>query len=471
MSAVYTFLAIDSRPAQRAAMLALLASAPTLGIEVTDAAIADACALGNIDPQHGHDRGALLPTGAFPAGYVREGCMAAIDMACGIALPSSGTVLATIRPDLDSVGAMAVLVLRALGLVDFAVPTPVSSAVWRRVCDISSADSYRPGPWAPRPLPTVHRLFNADENAEPADGRRSLAHLGAICSPRHGQTAYALGVRVATMACWLLGGDAADLRPERANDPDADAHSTAAEIGRACGVEGWSADKARMAITDARATVEASRLALAEELARPGAIDVTCPLAYPCEDGQHWDEASRVRVECAATHLAIVRASHAGALGAGYCLAPVVVAFDQATPGKVTIAAAEDGRVDFAALRVALNAAEGRAAVANSPTLEILGIAAETDRHSLRALGVPEGAEWTPRPDLSGTMVTVKMLHDRGRLIESVTISGSAPGYELRVIGIPQWGGPRNLLGSPQGDGTRLSEAEIVEAVRAALAS
>ena len=91
-----------------------------------------------------------------------------------------------------------------------------------------------------------------------------------------------------------------------------------------------------------------------------------------------------------------MRVSHAGALGAGYCLAPVVVAFDQAVPGKVTIAAAEDGRADFAALRTVLNAAEG--AVGGSPT----------------------------------------------------------------------WGGPRNLLGSPQGVGTHLSEDRIVELVMAA---
>lgn len=36
--------------------------------------------------------------------------------------------------------------------------------------------------------------------------------------------------------------------------------------------------------------------------------------------------------------VAIVRVAHAGAIGLGYCLAPVVVAFDASTPGKVTIA-------------------------------------------------------------------------------------------------------------------------------------
>jgi hypothetical protein len=447
-------------------MLALLASTPTLGIEVTEAELASACSLGNIDPQHGHDSGALLSPGAFPAGYVREGCMAAIDVACGCALPAVGATLATIRPDLDSVGSMAVLVLRALGLVDFAVPTSVSSAVWHRVCDISSADSYRPGPWAPRPLLTVHRLFNDDENAEPADGRRSIAHLGAICSPRQGQQAYALDVRVATMACWLLGGDAADLRPERANDPDADAHSTAREIGRACGVEGWSADKARMAITDARATVEASRLALAQELARPGAIDVQCLAAYTCEGGQHWDEASRSHYACTRPHLAIVRVSHAGALGAGYCLAPVAVAFDQAVPGKVTIATAEDGHVDFGRLKSALNEAEGMAAARHSPVMTSAPLPTGTTLHTL---GAAIDAAVVERPDLSGWMVTRKMVVSGATLIEITTIGGFAPGGEIRSAPIPQWGGPRNLLGSPQGTGTRLSEAEIVGLVRAAM--
>lgn len=459
---MYTFAIIDPRPAQRAATLALLASAPTLGIEVTDAALADACGLGNIDPQHGHDRGALLPIGAFPVGYVREGCMAAIDVACGIALPPAGTVMATIRPDLDSVGAMAVLVLRALGLVDFTVPNPLATAAWSRVCDISSADGYRPGPWAPRPLPSGHRLFSADENAEPVDGRRSLAHLGAICSPRQGQTALPIDERVAVMACWLLFGDpsgaryfADDIRP-------------AQRIYDACGVRpmhvgGYAADAARR-IIEARTTVEDSRRALAAEVAKPGALRAEC---RHCGSPMEQDlRASRACANGCVPGLAQVRVSHAGALGAGYCLAPVVVAFDAAISGKVTIAAAEDGHVDFAALRGALNAAEGMATARRAPAMDGASLPSGTTLHTL---GVPSDAPVVDRPDLSGSMVTRRMVVHAATLIETARIGGFAPGYEIRCAPIPQWGGPRNLLGSPQGDGTRLSEAEIVGLVREAM--
>lgn len=37
------------------------------------------------------------------------------------------------------------------------------------------------------------------------------------------------------------------------------------------------------------------------------------------------------------------------------------------------------------------------------------------------------------------------------------------------VASLPQWGGPHNLLASPQGDGTRLSEATILRLVEDAL--
>lgn len=468
----YTFAAIDPRPAHRAAMLALLASTPTLGIEVTETELASACSLGNIDPQHGHDRGALMSPGAFPAGYVREGCMAAIDVACGCALPAVGATLATIRPDLDSVGSMAVLVLRALGLVDFAVPTSVSSAVWHRVCDISSADSYRPGPWAPRLLPTVHRLFNADENAEPADGRRSLAHLGAICSPRQGQTTITIEERVAVMACWLLWGDdraawVADQQTQAADHAQPIVAEIGVRIGKACGILGsdpWRAHHFWARLETARQTVEASRRALAEELARPGAIRVEC---RHCGSPMEQDlRASHACADGCVPGLAQLRLSHAGALGAGYCLAPVVVAFDQAVPGKVTIAAAEDGRVDFGRLKSALNEAEGMAAARHSPVMTSAPLPTGTTLHTL---GAAIDAAVVERPDLSGWMVTRKMVVSGATLIEITTIGGFAPGGEIRSAPIPQWGGPRNLLGSPQGTGTRLSEAEIVGLVRAAM--
>lgn len=72
----------------------------TLGIEVTSPILALRCGLGNIDPQHkiGGDSSAIEV--AFS-----HKCMP----------PKEGSKLVTIRPDKDSIGAMAVLTLKAQG--------------------------------------------------------------------------------------------------------------------------------------------------------------------------------------------------------------------------------------------------------------------------------------------------------------------------------------------------------------------
>lgn len=72
----------------------------TLGIEVTSSFLARRCGLGNIDPQHQID-----------------GKSSAIEEALTFPLPEEGSKMVTIRPDKDSVGAMAVLTLRAQGRV------------------------------------------------------------------------------------------------------------------------------------------------------------------------------------------------------------------------------------------------------------------------------------------------------------------------------------------------------------------
>lgn len=71
----------------------------TLGIEVTSASLAKQCGLGNVDPQHG------------PAGY-----SSAIEQALEWPLPPNGSTLVTIRLDKDSIGAMAVFLLRSEGM-------------------------------------------------------------------------------------------------------------------------------------------------------------------------------------------------------------------------------------------------------------------------------------------------------------------------------------------------------------------
>ncbi|MEK7090349.1 MAG: hypothetical protein AAB930_02060, partial [Patescibacteria group bacterium] len=74
----------------------------TLGIEVTSPTLAARCGLGNIDPQH-----------------YSGGSSSAIEEALMYPLPPGGACLVTIRQDKDSLGAMAVLMLRAQGREDF----------------------------------------------------------------------------------------------------------------------------------------------------------------------------------------------------------------------------------------------------------------------------------------------------------------------------------------------------------------
>lgn len=121
-------------PAQERMSLALLAERPTLGIEVTVPRLAAACTLGNLDPQHG------------PDSVCGE---AAIEAALRWPLPPAGSQLATVRPDLDAFGAMAVLMLRC--------HEPLTQATRRRARLVAEADKgstrTRRHPWAGRGRP------------------------------------------------------------------------------------------------------------------------------------------------------------------------------------------------------------------------------------------------------------------------------------------------------------------------------
>ena len=131
-----------------------------LGIEVTISAIAALCSLGNIDPQHSDSGNADV---------------AAIDAAMDWPLPPAGSTLVTIRADLDSIGAMAVLLLRAAD----------QAFSLRKVSAISSYDRFVVGPWqAQQPEPDWEiRALNA--------------RIGDFRTP--------LDERVALMANWLCG--------------------------------------------------------------------------------------------------------------------------------------------------------------------------------------------------------------------------------------------------------------------------
>lgn len=155
-----------------------------LGIEVTDPVLASACGLGNIDPQHAPDASTQAP--------------AAIEACLDAPLPPPGSRLATIRPDLDALGAMALLCLRATG-------RPIRRDLLDRVARIAAVDRFDRGPWpGPRPLPRT-----VDDLAEDWPGA-DLARLGACAR----DPARPLVARVAAVLKWLESG----ILPEESRD-------------------------------------------------------------------------------------------------------------------------------------------------------------------------------------------------------------------------------------------------------------
>jgi len=170
---------------------ALLMREDALGIEVTDPRLARLCRLGTIDPQHGPGAAAAAP--------------AAIEVCLEAPLPPHGALLVTTRPDLDSIGAMALLTLRSRGRVP-------DAALRGRASRIAAIDRFDRGPWpGRRPQPET-----ADDIA--ADGiGAEMGALAAAASER--QTP--LAERVATLGAWLVDGspprrhaDAAQRRAE-----------------------------------------------------------------------------------------------------------------------------------------------------------------------------------------------------------------------------------------------------------------
>lgn len=155
---------------------ATLLDGRTLGIEVTDAMAVARCGLGVIDPQHGQGAGADE--------------LAAIEACLEVPLPPAGARLVTIRPDLDSVGAMAVLALRADGIA-------IDGVMRDRIRRIAAVDRFERGSWpGRRPLPE-----SAEEILEDGIGVE-LSALAAAVADR----AVPLAERVRTAQRWLVDG-------------------------------------------------------------------------------------------------------------------------------------------------------------------------------------------------------------------------------------------------------------------------
>ena len=151
----------------------------TLGIEVTVPELVRRCGLGNIDPQHGGGVGiGTSDTTAI------EACLAA-------ALPPTGAILVTVRPDLDAFGGMALLALRRARV-------EVGPEMRERLDLAARADRFERGPWpGPRPLPTTPEEYASATERDPALAAVTGAMFDRRYSPRD---------RVALAARWLETG-------------------------------------------------------------------------------------------------------------------------------------------------------------------------------------------------------------------------------------------------------------------------
>ena len=148
---------------------------PVYGIEVTVPALAERCVY-NIDPQH---------TG-------EDTSRAAIEDALTVEVPPEGSTLATVRADLDSVGSMAVLSLRAKG-------ESLESAM-DRITMVAIADKFARGGWAgPSELPTRKNPW--PDSASAGNSRELSAIAVAVMDFK-----VLLAERVAVMETWLLTG-------------------------------------------------------------------------------------------------------------------------------------------------------------------------------------------------------------------------------------------------------------------------
>jgi hypothetical protein len=147
--------------------------ADTLGIEVTVPALADACGLGNLDPQH---HGAGAGRCAAEAGVTWP-------------LPPEGARLVTVRPDLDAHAAMAVLTMRRRG-------DPMTDAVRRRLTAVADQDAFDQGDW-PGPAAEPARPDAIRARAETGLAGANAAVRDADLTPAR---------RVAIVRAWLRSG-------------------------------------------------------------------------------------------------------------------------------------------------------------------------------------------------------------------------------------------------------------------------
>ena len=177
---------------------------PVRGIEVTIPELAAQCDW-NIDPQHSDNNSdlAAIEVACTTTAATCKNCGNAIHpnindggrYKCTYCSYESiyTESLATIRPDLDSVGAMAVLTMR-LNQIEFSEQTR------ERIKLVADSDKFVKGEWQAQPLPTTENPWN-DKNAS-AESSHKLATIAAYVAD-HTKT---LDDRVKTMIMWLVDG-------------------------------------------------------------------------------------------------------------------------------------------------------------------------------------------------------------------------------------------------------------------------
>lgn len=165
---------------------AIFTSGNVLGIEVTIPVFVGRCYLGNIDPQHS-------------GGDIS---VASIEAAVGWSLPVDGATLFTVRADLDSVGAMAVLRARAEGI-------NLAPAI-ERIRIVGDTDRFGTAKWpGVAPLPSLEDRWPSLIGS--LDSGRPTAVMQVVCLDAR----VPMERRVELVLHWLLTGEEPDEYVDR----------------------------------------------------------------------------------------------------------------------------------------------------------------------------------------------------------------------------------------------------------------